>query len=183
MQVKTGSSKAHRLNPVPLDEGFEEEGKHAVTGEVGEGGECEGIVATGEFEGTGIRTVAAEGVEHLAREFREHGGVVLAVNHEGVAAGAHAAFNIRHRADGAPIFAEFVDGDVVAKAFPDVIGGHALADDVSVIGGDVKEAAGADALVVNEGDVADRGANAGAEDPELRVTLLLEPVEAAAGIF
>jgi len=72
---------------------------------------------------------------------------------------------------------------VVAKAFPDVIGGHALADDVGVVGGDVEEAAGADAFIVNKSDVADRRADAGAEDAELGVALLLEPVEAAAGVL
>ncbi len=166
-----------------LGEGLEEEGEHAVAGEVGEGGEFEGVVAAGEFEGAGVGAVATEGVEHLAGEFGEHGGVVLAVDHEGVAASAHAAFDVGHRADGGPVFAEFVDGDVVAKAFPDVIGGHALADDVSIVGGDVKEAASADAFIVNESDVADGGADAGAEDAKLGVALLIEPVEAAAGVL
>ena len=166
-----------------LGKGFEEEGEHAVASDVGEGGEFEGVMAAGEFEGAGVGAVAAEGVQHLAGQFGEHRGVVLAVDHEGVAAGAHAALDVGHGADGGPAVAEFVYGDVVAKAFPDVIGGHALADDVGVVGGDVEEAAGADAFIVNESDVADRRADAGAEDAELGVALLLEPVEAAAGVL
>src|SRR5258707_15270477 len=114
-------------------QGFEEEGEHAVAGEVGEGGEFEGVVAAGEFEGAGVGAVAAEGVEHLAGELGEHGGGVLAVDHEGGAAGAHAALDVGLWAGGGPVFAEFVDGDVLAEAFPDVVGGHALADDVSII--------------------------------------------------
>src|SRR5216684_611736 len=110
--------------------------------------------------------MAAEGVEHLASKLGEHGGVVFAVDHEGVAAGAHAALDVGHGADGGPVVAKLVYGDVVAKAFPDVIGGHALADYVGVVGGDVEEAAGAEAFIVNEGDVADRGADAGAKDAE-----------------
>ncbi len=166
-----------------LGKGFKEKGEHAVAGDVGEGGEFEGVVAAGELEGAGIGAVAAKGVEHLAREMGEHGGVVLAVDHEGGTAGAHAAFDVGHGTDGGPVFAEFVDGDVVAKAFPDVIGGHALADDIGVVGGDVEETAGADAFVVNKSDVADRGADAGAEDAELGVALLFEPVEASSAIL
>src|SRR5258708_10324104 len=113
-----------------LGKGFEEEGEHAVAGDVGEGAEFEGVVAAGEFEGAGVGAVAAEGVEHLAGEFREHGGVVLAVNHEGVAAGTHATLDVGHGADWGPVFPKLIDGDVVAKPFPDVISGHALADDV-----------------------------------------------------
>src|SRR6266700_160812 len=166
-----------------LSEGLEEEGEHAVAGEVGEGGKFEGVVAAGEFEGAGVGAVVAEGVEHLAGELREHGGVVLSVDHERVAAGAHAALDVGHRADGRPVFAKLVDGDVVAKAFPDMISGHALADDVGVIGGSVEEAAGADAFVMDESDVSDGGADAGAENPEPGVALLLEPVEAAASVL
>jgi len=140
-------------------------------------------MAAGKFEGAGVGTVAAEGVEHLAGEFGEHGGVVLAIDHKGVAAGAHAALDVGHGADGRPVFAKLVDGDVVAKAFPDVIGGHTLADDVGVVGGDMEEAAGAQAFIVNEGDVADRGADAGAEYAELGIALLLEPMEAATGVL
>src|SRR5258708_32951769 len=125
--------------------------------------------------------MAGEGVEHLASKLGEDGGVVFAVDHEGVAAGAHAALDVGHGADGGPVVAELVYGDVVAKAFPDVIGGHALADYVGVVGGDVEEAAGAEAFIVNEGDVADRGADAGAKDAEPGVALLFEPMEAAAG--
>ncbi|MCU1314680.1 MAG: hypothetical protein JWN63_2 [Candidatus Acidoferrum typicum] len=140
-------------------------------------------MAADEFESAGVGAVAAEGVQHLAGELGEHGGVIFAVDHESVAAGTHAALNVGHGTDGRPVFAEFVDGDVVAKAFPDVIRGHALADDIGVVGGDVEEAAGAKAFIVNEGDVADRRADAGTEDAELGVALLLEPMEAAAGVL
>ena len=140
-------------------------------------------MAAGEFEGPGGGAVAAEGVKHLAGEFGEHGGVVLAVDHEGVAAGAHAALDVGHGTNGGPVVAELVNGDVVAKAFPDVIGGQALADDIGVVSGDVEETAGADAFIVNEGDVPDRGSDAGAEDAELGIALLFEPVEASAGVL
>jgi hypothetical protein len=40
-------------------EGFEEEREHAVAGDVGEGGEFEGVVAAGEFEGAGVGAVAS----------------------------------------------------------------------------------------------------------------------------
>src|SRR5216683_1006337 len=140
-------------------------------------------MAAGKFEGARVGAVATEGVQHLAAELGEHGGIVLAVDHEGVAAGAHAALDVGHGADGGPVFAKLVEGDVVAKAFPDVVRGHALANDVSIVGGYVEEAAGANAFLGNEGDVADRGADAGAEDAELGVALLLEPVEAAAGVL
>ncbi len=166
-----------------LGKGFEEEGEHAVAGDVGEGGEFERIMAAGEFEGARVGAVAAEGVQHLAGEFGEHGGVIFAVDHEGVAASPHTALDVGHGTDRGQVVAEFVYGNMVAKALPDVIGGHALADDVGVVGGDVEETAGADAFIVNESDIADRRAHAGAENAEFGVALLLEPVEAAAGVL
>ena len=177
------SSEEHRLKYVPLGQGFEEEGEHAVAGDVGEGGEFEGVVAAGELERAWFSAVAAEGIEHLARELGEHGGVVLAVDHERGAACAHTALDIGHGTDGGPVFAELVHGDVVSKGFPDVIGRHALADDVGVVGGNVEKTSGANAFIVNESDVADGGADAGAKDAELRVALLLKPGEAAAGVL
>ncbi len=47
----------------------------------------------------------------------------------------------------------------------------------------MEKTAGTYAFVVDEGDVADRGADAGAKDAEPGVALLLEPVEAAAGVL
>ena len=173
----------HRLKSVLLGEGLEEEGEHAVARDVGERGEFEGVVAAVEFEGAGIGAVAAEGVEHLSGEFGEHGGVVLAVDQEAVAAGAHAALDIGHRADGGPVVAELVDGDVLAQAFPDVIGGHTLADNVGVVGRDMEEATGADGRIVHKGDVANGRAETGAENAEFGEALLFEPAEAAAGIL
>jgi hypothetical protein len=178
-----GARKAPRLKPGLLGEGLEEESEHAVAGDVREGGEFEGVVAAGEFEGEGVGTVTAEGVQHLAGEFGEHGGVELTVDHESGATGTHAALDVGHGADWGPVFAELIDGDVAAEAFPDVVGGHALADNVSIVSGDVEKAAGMDALVVSEGDIADRGADAGAEDAKPAIALLLEPVEAAAGVL
>ena len=140
-------------------------------------------MAAGEFEDAGVGAVAAEGVEHLAGEFGKHGGVVLAVDHEAGAASAHATFDIGHGADGGPVFAKFVDGDVTFETFPDVVGGDALADDVGVVGGDVEETTGADGFVVDEGDVADGGTETCAEDAELGVALLFEPAKAAAGVL
>src|SRR6266571_4939505 len=71
-----------RSNDRRLGEGFEEEGQHAVAGDVGEGGEFEGVMAAGELEGAWLCAVATEGIEHLAGELGQHGGVVLAIDHE-----------------------------------------------------------------------------------------------------
>jgi hypothetical protein len=166
-----------------LSEGGAEEGEHAVAGDVREGGDFEGVVAAVEFQGAGVGAMAAQGGEHLGGQFGEEGGVVLAVDHEGVLAGAQAALDVGHGADGGPEVAEFVDGDVVAQAFPDVVGGHTLADHVCEVGGDVEEAAGTEAFVVDQGDIADGGADAGTEDAQARETPLFEPAEATAGIL
>src|SRR5262249_8494360 len=85
--------------------------------------------------------------------------------------------------DGRPEVAEFVEGDVLAEAFPDVVRGHAVGDNIGEIGGYVKEAASVNAFVVHERDVADAGADAGAEDAEPRVALLLEPTENATRVL
>jgi len=115
-------------------QGGTEKGEHAVAGDVGERGEFKGVVTTGKFHCAGMGAMAAEGIEHLAGKFGEHGGIVLAVDHERVAVCAHAAFDKRHRTDRSPVVAEFVDGDVVAETFPNMVGGHTLADNVGVIG-------------------------------------------------
>jgi hypothetical protein len=140
-------------------------------------------VAAGEFESAWFGAMPAEGVQHLAGERGEHGGVVLAVDHESDAAGAHAALDVGHGADGSPIFAKLVDSHMVAKALPDVVGGHTLADDVGIVGGDVEKTAGADAFVVDESDVANGRSDAGPEDAEFGIALLLKPVEAAASVL
>jgi len=140
-------------------------------------------MAAGEFEGAGVSSVAAEGVEHLSGELGEHGGVVFAVDHEAGTASAHATLDVGHGANGGPVVAKFVDGNVTFETFPDVVGGHALADDVGVVGGDVEETTGADGFIMDEGDVADGGTETGAEDAELGVALLFEPAKTAAGVL
>src|SRR6266851_9754331 len=85
-----------KLTGESSSEGFEEEGEHAVAGDVAEGGKFKRVVAAGEFQGAGIGAVAAERIEHLAGELREHGGVVLAVHQETIAAGAHATLDVGH---------------------------------------------------------------------------------------
>src|SRR5580692_4670875 len=143
-----------------------QEREDAVTGDVAEGREFEGIVAAVELEAAGVGTMAAKGVEHLTAQLGEHGGVVLAIDEEGLAVGAHAALDVGHGADGRPVVAEFLDRDVVAKALPYVVGGHALADDVRVIGGKMQEAASFNGGIVHEGDVADGRAEAGTQNTE-----------------
>src|SRR5579859_2688856 len=130
-----------------------------------------------------VRAVPAEGIQHLTAELGEHGGVVFSVYEDGLAVGAHAPFDVGYGAYGSPVVTEFFQGDMVAKAFPDVVSGHALADNVGEIGGKVEEAAGFDSRIVHQRDVADGRAEAGAEDPQPGVPLLLEPAKAAAGVL
>ena len=159
-----------------------EEGAHAEAGDPTEGGEFDGIVAAVEVEGLGIAAVGAEGREHLGGEFGEEGGVVFAGDHEAVLPGSQAALDVGHGADGGPEVAQLVEADFIAQAFPDVIGGHAVFDDIGEVCGDVEEASGADRGVVDQGDVADGGTNAGAKNAEARIALLLEPAQALAGV-
>src|SRR6266478_5160240 len=182
-QVSLGQGHQHGLKSVLLGEGGAEEGEHAVASDVAEGEEFEGVVAAVEGKGAGVAAMAAEGGEHLLGKLRAHGGVVLAVDHEAVTASAHATLDVGHGAYGSPEFAKVVDGDVVAKAFPDVGGRHALANHVGKVGRDVEESAGADSRVVDKGDVANGGANAGADNAEAGVALLFEPTKAAAGVL
>jgi len=63
---------------------------------------------------------------------------------------------------------------MVFKTLPDVIGGHGLTDYVGVVGGDVKKASGAEAVIVHEGDIADEEPMPGTEDAELGIALLFE---------
>ena len=99
----------------------------------------------------------------------------MAIDQEGVAASAHAALDVRHRADGRPVLSKLVYGNVLAEAFPDVVGGHSLAHDICIVGGYMEEASGADGRVVDQGDVANGGADAGTQDAEFAVALPFEP--------
>lgn len=56
---KVGTNATRPLPGWSSGEGGAEEGKHAVAGEVGEGGEFEGVVAAGEFEGARVGAVAS----------------------------------------------------------------------------------------------------------------------------
>ena len=85
--------------------------------------------------------MATEAGQHFAAKLRGHSGIVFAVDEEGFAVGAHASLNVGDRADGRPVVAELIDGDVFAKTLPNVVSGHTLAHDVGVIGGEVQEAA------------------------------------------
>ncbi len=166
-----------------LGEDGAEERKHVVAGEIGEWGELEGVVAAGETESARMGSVAPKRGEHLLSELGQHRRVVLTVDHEAIAAGTLTAFDVRHGTDGSPVVAEFVNGHLVAQAFPNVRGSHALTDNIGEIGGDMEEAAGADRFVMNQGDVSDGGADAGAEDAETVEALLLKPAEATAGVL
>src|SRR5713226_3299258 len=127
--------------------------------------------------------MATEGGQHLFGQGGEESGIIFAVDHKSVFAGAEATLHVRHGADGRPVFAELVDSDMVAKGLPDVGGGHALANDVGKIGGNVEETASAEGGVVDQGDVADGRADAGTENAEAGKTLLLEPPDAAASVL
>src|SRR5258708_26031820 len=79
-----------------LSEGLREEGEHAVAGDVGAGGEFEGEVAAGEFDGAGVGTVAAEGVQHLACRIWEDDAAAFALDHERAPTRAPSALSVTH---------------------------------------------------------------------------------------
>src|ERR1700720_2519107 len=62
-------------------------------------------------------------------------------------------------------------------------GSHPLAYDVGEISGDVEEAACAESVIVDHGDVADRRADAGSQDAQSGKTLLFQPAEAPASVL
>src|SRR5580658_4275854 len=61
-----------------------QEGQHAVSGYMAEGGKLQRVVAAGEFEGAEVRAVLAKSGQHLGRQLRQEGRVVLAVDHESI---------------------------------------------------------------------------------------------------
>src|SRR5579859_6382206 len=127
--------------------------------------------------------MAAEGIQHLTAELGEHRGVVFSVHEDGLPIGAHAPFDVGYGAYGSPVVAEFFHADMVAKALPHMVCSHALADNVGEIGGKVEEASGFDSRIVHQRNVADGRAQAGTEDAQPGVALLLEPAKAAAGVL
>src|SRR5712664_1487630 len=70
-----------------------------------------------------------------------------------------------------------------AQTFPHVRCCHSLTHDVGKIGRNMEEAAGANGGIVNQGDVADRGADARSENAQPRKALLLKPAQAAARVL
>jgi hypothetical protein len=65
LRKSESAGRRPRLTSMPLGQGGAEEGEHAVAGDVAEGGEFEGVVATVELQRAEIRVVLAEGGEHL----------------------------------------------------------------------------------------------------------------------
>ena len=110
-----------------------------------------------EFKAARISSVTAQGVKHLPAEFGEHGGVVFAIDEKRFAVGAHPTLDIGDRTDGSPIISKFVHGDMVAQAFPDVVCGHPLTDDIGIISGKVEKTASLDGCIVHQRDVAHGG--------------------------
>jgi hypothetical protein len=122
-------------------------------------------------------------IQHLLRQFRQHRGIVLPINHEAVSIRAHTSFDIRHRADRGPIFPQLIHRHVMPQTFPHVIGSHALAHHIRVIGRNVKEAARANRFIVHQRDISDRRPDARTQQSEPLISLLLQPPQTSPRIL
>lgn len=128
---------------------------------------------------------AAEVGEDLLRELFEEGEVPGGVNDAGLPAGAVGG-ELLHVVDGGDAgeaLAEVCLREAgVFNGGADVAGGLAGPDDVAEYAGGVVEAADLKAGIVGGGDKGVGGAERGAEDAELGVSLFREPIEAGADV-
>ncbi len=89
---------------------------------------------------------------------------------------------VGHGTDGEPGLAQGFEIDVGFDSLADVAGGLSVPYDVGDVGGGVVEGGDANAGIVGGGDEGVTGTQTGADDSELAVALLLEPIEAAADV-
>ena len=143
------------MRKLKLGESLAEKRQHSIAGDMAEGWKLHRIMAAMQREGAGVRLVPPQGRQHLLGEGWQERGIVLALHHERVLPCSQSALDIRHRTYRGPVFAQLINGDVRAQAFPDVGVGHSLADYVSKIRRHMKEAARLHGGIVHQGDIAD----------------------------
>ena len=141
------------------------------------------VVAAREDLGEVVDFVAVEIGEDVERELAEEGQVVGGVDYENSFGVGGEAVHVGHGRDSGEDLADCVLGEAgVLEGFANVAGGLAGPDYVAEPGRGVVEGADLDAWVEGGGDESVATAEAGAEDAELLVALLLEPVDAAADV-
>ena len=148
------------------------------------GGFAGGVVAAGEDAGGVVDAVEIKGAEDVEGELADEGEVVRGVDDERAATGdGGKALHVGGGADKGEEAADLVLGEAgLLEGFADVAGGLAGPDDVAELSGGVVEGADFEAGIMGGGDEGVAGAKRGAEDAELLIALLLEPIEAGADV-
>lgn len=151
--------------------------------EVFVGGLTSGVVAAGENFRDIVDAVLLKVFEDIEGELAEEGEVVGGMDDKDALGIGRELPHVGHGADGSEDLADEILGEAsVLEGSADVAGGLAGPDDVAEPGGGVIEGADAQARIHGGRDEGVAGAERGAEDAELGVALLLEPVEARADI-
>lgn len=160
-----------------------DEGAEVPAVDVFVGGFAGGVVAAGEDFGDVVDVVEVEVSEDVERELAEEGEVVGGVDDEDAFGVGGELPHVGQGADGGEDLADLILVEAgLLEGGADVAGGLAGPDDVAELGGSVVEGADAEAGVHGGGDKGVAGAEGGAEDAELGVPLLFEPVEGGADV-
>src|SRR5581483_9335568 len=141
-----------------------------------------GVVPAGQDDYLVIKMMAGEFADHFPGKFRQESKIIFRVHHERTLGIPRELFEVHHGTDGEPEVPQAFQIDGSFETFADVACGLAMPDYVSEVSGGMVEGRGPDALVVRAGNEGITGTKARARDPESIVTLLFEPIEAAADV-
>src|SRR5215510_6881567 len=126
--------------------------------------------------------MAGELCHNLPGEFGKKGEVVVCVNDERLFAGSCELVEVHHRTGGEPQLSQPFEIDLLLHALANVPGRLAVPHDVGEISGGVVEGRNPDARVVSASDESVTGTKTRADQAELPITLLLQPIETTTNV-
>src|ERR1700747_1496496 len=140
------------------------------------------VVTAGQDHDSVIQMMRRELADHLPRKFRKKSQIIVGVNDQRPLAISRELVEIDHRADGEPQSPQAFEVDGCLDPLANMASGLPVPGHVGKVGGRVIESGGPNAGIVRAGDESVTGTETGADEPELGVALLFEPIEAAADI-
>src|SRR5262249_22893305 len=147
-----------------------------------ERGFAHGVVPAGKGSYLMVQAELFESQDYFFREFGQECRVVPAVNQQRFLFFLRESLNVAGRGDRGRARTRAFQIDGRFHVLPDVLGGKPGPYDVGELRGAMVEDVHRQAIVVRAGEERVGGSEARADDAELFVTLLLEPVEAGAHV-
>src|SRR5215469_5950247 len=129
-----------------------------------------------------IQSMALELRYHLAGKLGQKGQIVLCVNDQRLPLEPGKLLEVGHRTDGRPQATQAIQGNFRFEALTNVACGLAMPHHVREIGGGMIKSGDFDAGIMRGREKCVTGTEAGPDNAQALVSLLLKPVEAAADV-